>query len=117
MARPKKQNPESIVREIKRKTRRKFSAEEKIRIILDGLKSDESIADMCRREGIHPTIYYKWSKDFLEAGKRRLNGDIIREATSKEVKELRSENNSLKQIVAELSLKTRMLKKTLKGLD
>ena len=117
MGRRKKPNPESIVREIKRKTRRKFSAEEKIRIVLEGLKGDESIADLCRREGIHPTNFYKWSKDFLEAGKRRLDGDTIREADSKEVNEMKTENESLKQLVAELSLKNRVLKKTLKGLE
>ena len=113
----KKREPESIIREIKRKTRRKFSAEEKIRIVLEGLKGDESIADLCRREGIHPTNFYKWSKDFLEAGKRRLDGDTIREADSTEVNEIKTENESLKQLVAELSLKNRVLKKTLKGLE
>jgi len=113
----KKSSPESIVREIKRKTRRKYSAEEKIRIVLEGLRGEQSIADLCRREGIHPGIYYKWSKVFLEAGKRQLNGDTIREAGSEEVGELRTENEALKQLVAELSLKNRKLKKTLKGLE
>jgi transposase len=113
----KKQSPDSIVREIKRKTRRKFTAEEKIRIILEGLKGEESIADLCRKEGIHPTMYYKWSKAFLEGGKRRLTGDTIREAGSEEVNEMRSENEDLKQLVAELSLKNRVLKKTLQGLE
>jgi transposase len=108
-------SPESIVREIKRKTRRKFTAEEKIRIVLEGLRGEESITDLCRKEGIHPTMYYKWSKSFLESGKRQLNGDTIREASSNEVKELRDENDELKMLVAELSLRTRMLKKTLKG--
>jgi len=93
-----------------------FNAEEKIRIILEGLKGEESIAEICRRESIHPTQYYKWSKEFLEAGKKRLNGDIVREATTSEVKDLKEENNELKQVVAELTLKTRMLKKSLKGL-
>jgi transposase len=110
-------SPESVVRDIKRKTRRVFNAEEKIRIILEGLKGEDSIAVICRQESIHPTQYYKWSKEFLEAGKKRLNGDIIREATSVEVNELRDENNDLKQVVAELTLKTRMLKKSLKGLE
>jgi transposase len=91
-----KVSPESIVREIKRKTRRKFTAEEKIRIVLDGLRGEESITDLCRKEGIHPTNYYKWSKSFLEAGKRQFNGDTIREASSSEVKELRDENDELK---------------------
>ncbi len=110
-------NPESVVREIKRKTRRKFSAEEKIRIILEGLKGEESIATICRKEGIAPTLYYKWSKAFLEAGKRRLQGDTVREASSNEVTELRKENEQLKQLVAEVSLKNRVLKKSLSGLE
>ena len=115
---PKKElSPESIVREIKRRTRRKFSAEEKIRIILEGLRGEKSIADLCRKEGIHPTQYYKWSKSFLEAGKQRLTGDTVREAGSEEVGELRSENEELKQAVAELTLRNRKLKKTLKGLE
>jgi len=117
MANNKRTTTESIVKEIKRNTRRKFNAEERIRIVLEGLRGEESIADLCRKEGIHTTMYYKWSKEFLEAGKRRLNGDTIREANSKEVKELRSENESLKQLVAEVSLKNRVLKKTLKGLE
>jgi transposase len=111
------QSPESVVREIKRKTRRKFSSEEKIRIILEGLKGEESIATICRREGIAPTLYYKWSKAFLEAGKRRLEGDTVREASSNEVTELRKENEQLKQLVAEVSLKNRVLKKSLSGLE
>ena len=111
------QNPESVVREIKRKTRRKFSSEEKIRIILEGLKGEESIATICRREGIAPTLYYKWSKAFLEAGKRRLQGDTVREASSNEVTDLRKENEQLKQLVAEVSLKNRVLKKNLSGLE
>jgi transposase len=110
-------SPESIVREIKRHTRRKFGAEEKIRIVLEGLRGESGITDLCRKEGIHPTTYYKWSKAFLEAGKRQLNGDTIREAGSDEVKELRTENDSLKMLVAELTLRNRTLKKTLKGLE
>ena len=109
--------PESVVREIKRKTRRKFNSEERIRIILEGLKGEDSIAAVCRREGIAPSLYYKWSKMFLQAGKRRLNGDTIREANSDEVGELRKENDELKQLVAELSLKNRVLKKSLNGLE
>ena len=112
-----KTSPESIVRQIKRKTRRKFSAEEKIRIVLTGLRGEESITDLCRKEGIHPTNYYKWSKSFLEAGKRQLNGDTIREASSSEVKEIRDENDELKMLVAEVILRNRVLKKTLKGLE
>lgn len=105
-------DPESVVREIKRNTRRKFSSEEKIRIVLEGLRGEESIAELCRREGISPNLYYNWSKEFLEAGKRQLKGDTKREATSGEVVELRSENVELKQLVADLSLKIRRLKKT-----
>jgi transposase len=116
MSTKKKPSSESIVREIRRKTRRKYSAEEKIRIVLEGLRGEQSITDLCRREGIHPGIYYKWSKSFLEAGKQRLTGDTVREAGSEEVGEIRSENEALKQLVAELALKNRVLKKTLKGL-
>ena len=112
-----KQSPESVVREIKRKTRRKFNPEERIRIILEGLKGEDSIAAICRREGIAPSLYYKWSKSFLEAGKQRLKGDTMREANSDEVSELRKENEQLKQLVAELSLKNRVLKKSLSGLE
>ena len=114
---PKTQSPESIVREIKRNTHRKFTAEEKIRIVLQGLKGEDSIAEICRREGIAPSLYYKWSKGFLEAGKRQLNGDTKREATSDDVSELRQENDQLKQLVAELSLSNRILKKSLSGLE
>jgi transposase len=108
---------ESIVREIKRQTRRKFTAEEKIRIVLEGLRGEAGISDLCRKEDIHPTMYYKWSKAFLEAGKRQLNGDTIREAGSDEVKELRLENDALKMVVAELTLRNRTLKKTSQGLE
>jgi|TARA_B100001964_G_scaffold92578_1_gene103900 transposase len=110
------QSSESVVREIKRKTRRKFQSDEKIRIILDGLKGEDSIASICRREGISPSVYCKWSKAFLQAGKRKLKGDTIREAGSDEVSELRKENEQFKQLVAELSLKNRVLKKSLSGL-
>ena len=112
-----RQNPESVVREIKRNTRRKFNSEEKIRIILEGLKGEDSIANICRKEGIAPSVYYKWSKSFLEAGKRKLNGDTMREATSDEVSELRKENEQLKQLVAEITLQNRVLKKSLSGLE
>ena len=112
-----KQEPESVVKEIKRNTRRNFNSEEKIRIILEGLRGDDSIANICRKEGIAPSIYYKWSKAFLEAGRRQLNGDTIRQAGSNEVSDLRNENEQLKQLVAELSLKNRVLKKSLSGLE
>jgi transposase len=114
-----KQNrdPESIVREIRRKTRRQYSAEEKIRIVLEGLKGEVSISELCRREGIVSNLYYRWSKDFLEAGKKRLAGDTSREATSSEVSDLRSENEQLKQLVAELSMDNRLLKKSMTGME
>ena len=112
-----KQSPESVVKEIRRNPRRKFSAEEKIRIVLEGLKGEVSITELCRREGIVSNLYYRWSKDFLEAGKKRLQGDTTREATSSEVTDLRSENDQLKQLVAELSLKNRLLKKSMTGLE
>jgi transposase len=113
----KKKDTESVVREIRRKTRKQYSSEEKIRIVLEGLRGEDSIAAICRREGINPNLYYRWSKDFLEAGKKRLNGDTEREANSGEVSDLRSENDQLKQLVAELSLKNRVLKKSLTGLE
>ncbi len=97
-------NTHSILREIKRNTSKRYNSEEKIRIVLEGLKGETSIAELCRREGINPNIYYKWSKDFLEAGKRRLNGDTSRQANSSEVSDMRRENSQLKELVAELSL-------------
>jgi transposase len=112
-----KANPESVVRQIRRQTRRKYSTEEKIRIVLEGLRGETSISELCRREGIVSNMYYHWSKDFLEAGKKRLQGDTVREATSSEVSEFRSENEQLKQLVAELSLKYRLVKKSLTGLE
>ena len=114
---PAKTNSEAIVRDIKRKTRKKYNAEEKISIILEGLRGEEGIAAICRREGINPNLYYRWSKEFLEAGKKRLLGDTKREATSSEVLDLRQENEQLKQLVAELSLKNRVLKKSLRGME
>ncbi len=114
--RPKKRTAEAVVKDIKRQTRRKFSAEEKIRIVLENLKGEESISEICRREGIAPTLYYRWSKDFMEAGKKRLNGDTEREANSFEVDSLRKEANGLKMVVAEQALEIRKLKKDLHGL-
>ena len=107
--------PEAAVREIRRRTRRKFAPEEKIRIVLEGLRGEQSISELCRREGIAANLYYRWSKDFLEAGKKQLAGDTVREATSDEVKDLRSENRELKEVVAEMTLKNRVLKKSLTG--
>ena len=112
-----KKKVKSIVKDIKRQTRRKFSAEEKIRIVLEGLKGEESVAVICRREGIAPNLYYRWSKDFLEAGKKRLMGDTMREANTDQVKHLRSENSELKETVAELLLKNRVLKKNTTGFE
>lgn len=114
---PKRRTTESIVKNIKRQTRRKFSAEEKIRIALEGLKGEESVAEICRREGIAHALYYRWSKDFLEAGKKRLMGDTMREANTNEVMNLRGENSQLKQAVAELLLKNRVFKKNITGLE
>jgi transposase len=115
MAKEEKVSAEQVVREIRRETRRKYSAEEKIRIVLEGLRGEDSVAELCRREGINPNMYYKWSKEFLEAGKARLTGDTKRQATSSEVSELRQENEQLKQVVAELLLKNRVLKKSALG--
>jgi transposase len=112
MAKDEKVSAEEVVRDIRRQTRKKYSAEEKIRIVLEGLRGEDSIAELCRREGIAPNMYYKWSKEFLEAGKARLTGDTKREATSSEVTGLRQENEQLKQVVAELLLKNRVLKKS-----
>jgi transposase len=113
MATPKKvSSAAETVKHIRRETRRKWSAEEKIRIVLEGLRGEASIAELCRREGLNPNLYYKWSKEFLEAGKSRLTGDTQRQATSDEVGDLRRENEQLKQVVAELLLKNRVLKKS-----
>ncbi len=113
----KKESVEKTVRNIRQKTRKKYTAEEKIRIVLEGLRGETSITELCRREGINSNLYYRWSKEFLEAGKQRLAGNTQREADSGEVKELKSENEQLKQLVAELSLKNRVLKKSLTGLE
>ena len=106
------QNAEETVRDIRRATRRQFSAEEKIRIVLDGLRGEDSIAELCRKEGIAQNLYYRWSKEFLEAGKKRLAGDTAREATSDEVKTLRAEARQLKEALAEATLENRLLKKS-----
>jgi transposase len=103
------------VKEIRRATRRQFSAEEKIRIVLSGLRGEDSIAELCRREGIVQNLYYRWSKEFLEAGKKRLAGDTARAATSDEVRDLRREASALKEVVAELVLENRLLKKSTLG--
>jgi len=104
---------EQVVKDIRRATRRQFSAEEKIRIVLEGVRGEESIAELCRREGIASSMYYGWSKEFLDAGKRRLAGDTARAATSDEVKKLRREAQALKEAVADLTLENRLLKKSM----
>ncbi len=108
-----KASAEKVVKDIRRATRRHFGAEEKIRIVLEGLRGEDSIAELCRREGINQNLYYRWSKDFLEAGKKRLAGDTAREATSDEVRSLRSEALALKEAVADLTLDNRLLKKSM----
>ena len=110
-----KSHGEKIVKDIRRATRKQYSAEEKIRIVLDGLKGEDSIAELCRREGIAQSLYYSWSKEFLEAGKKRLAGDTARAATSSEVKDLRREARDLKEVVAEQALELRLLKKSMIG--
>ena len=112
---PSKRSSEQTVRDIRRATRRQYSAEEKIRIVLDGLRGEDSVAELCRREGIKTNVYYRWSKEFLEAGKKRLAGDTAREATPNEVKDLRSEAAALKEAVAELLMENRLLKKSVTG--
>ena len=110
---PTKAPAERAVKDIRRQTRRHFSAEDKIRIVLDGLRGEHSIAELCRREGIAESLYYSWSKEFLEAGKRRLSGDTARAATSSEVKDLRRQAQELKEVVAEQALELRLLKKSM----
>ena len=110
---PDKAPAEQVLKNIRRQTRRQYSAEEKIRIVLEGLRGEENISELCRREGI--AAYYGWSKEFLEAGKRRLAGDTARAATSGEVKDLRREATALKEVVADLTLENRLLKKSMSG--
>ena len=111
----KKGSAEKTIRNIRRKTRRLYSSEEKIRIVLEGLRGEESIATPCRREGIADSLYYSWSKEFLEAGKKRLAGDTARQASSNEVKSLRAEARDLKEVLAEQMLENRLLKKSMTG--
>jgi transposase len=113
----KKSSVEATVKNIRRNSKKKYSAEEKIRIVLEGLRGEMTIAELCRKEGINQNSYYKWSKEFLEAGKQRLAGNTSRQATSNEVKALRNELDTMKLMVAELSLKNRVLKKSLLGTD
>ena len=104
-----------VIKDIKRQTRRRYSAEEKIRIVLAGLRGEDTIAELCRQEGIAQSQYYSWSKEFMEAGKKRLSGDVAREANTDEVKELRREARDLKEVVAEQTLELRLLKKSMLG--
>ena len=106
---------EKQVRDIRRATRRQYSAEDKIRIVIAGLRGEDSIAELCRKEGINQNLYYRWSKDFLEAGKKRLAGDTAREATGDEVKEIQAQARQLKELVAELMIENRLLKKSVLG--
>ena len=106
---------DKTIKDIRRATRKQYSAEEKIRIVMEGLQGEETVAELCRREGIAQSLYYKWSKEFLEAGKARLAGDTKRQATSSDVQDLRRENEQLKQAVAELLLQNRVLKKSVLG--
>ena len=110
-----KEPAEQVVRNIRRRTRKQYSAEEKIRIVLSGLRGEDSIAELCRREGIAESLYYSWSKEFLEAGRRRLSGDTARQASSGEVKDLRREMHDLKEALAEQVLENRLLKKSMIG--
>lgn len=111
----KKKSAEKAIKEIKRNTRRKFSAEEKIRIVLEGLRGEESVSAICRKEGIHANLYYTRAKNFMEAGKKRLNGDTKREANTDEVRSLRDENDQLKRHLAELYLENQLIKKSQGG--
>ena len=108
-----KRPAEQVIKDIRRATRRHFSAEDKIRLVLDGLRGEDRIAELCRREGIAQSLYYTWSKEFMEAGKRRLAGDTARAATGDEVNDLRREASALKECVADLTLENRLLKKSM----
>ena len=110
-------NSEKLVKDIRRRTRKKYSSEEKIRIVLEGMRGEESIAELCRREGLNQNVYYRWSKEFLEAGKQRLAGDNKREASSSEVTDLKKENDQLKRLLADIMLKNDVLKKSVLGLE
>ena len=108
-----KASAEAVIKDIRRAMRKQYGAEEKIRIVLEGLRGEDSIASLCRREGIAESLYYNWSKEFLEAGKKRLAGDTARAATSDDVKQLRRETRDLKEVVAEQALELRLLKKSM----
>ena len=111
-AESKTEETRSFIKKVRRITRRKYTPEEKIRIVLEGFRHEVPIRDLCRREGIKPNVYYSWLRDFMEAGKTRLARDTVRDATRTEVDDLRRENERLKQLVADLSLQVHLLKKT-----
>ena len=113
----KKPSATQVVKEIRRRTRRTFSSEDKIQIVLEGLRGEDSIAAICRKHGIHNNLYFKWSKEFIEAGKRRLNGDVVREATRDEVAEIKRENDLLKRELANLYMENKAIKKSLTGYE
>jgi transposase len=113
----KKKNAEGVIKDIKQQTRKLFSAEEKIRIVIEGMRGEDTVASICRKYGINDSLYYKWSKDFLEAGKKRLNGDTDRSANAAEVEHLRRENDNLKKALADLYLHNELLKKSVTGLE
>jgi|SRR5690554_2899383 len=117
MGTPKKSTPENFIKDIRRKTRRMFSSEQKILIVMEGLRAETSVAELCRKHQINESQFYKWNKEFMEAGKKRLEGDQTREATSDEVAELRKENARLKETVADLVLRYDIVKKSLDMLD
>lgn len=114
---PNKKTAQSLIKDIKRKTNRTYSSEEKIRIIIEGMRGEESVTAICRKYGINDSLYYKWTKDFMEAGKKRLSGDTERNATTDEVQHLKKENDNLKKAIADLYLHNESLKKSLTGLD
>jgi transposase len=113
----KQQTTENYIKEIRRKTRRIFSSEQKINIVMEALRAEMSVSELCRKYSIHETQFYKWNREFLEAGKKRLNGDTVREATSDEVSDLRKENDRLKIMLADLVLRYDIVKKSLKMLE
>ncbi len=117
MENKRKQSATELIKEVKRRTRGTFSSEEKIKIVLEGLRGEDSIAAICRKYSIYEATYFKWSKDFMEAGKKRLSGDTVREANSTEVQDLKTENDSLKKELAELYLANKVLKKSLNGYE
>jgi len=114
---PIKKTAQSLIRDIKRKTNRTYSSEEKIRIVIEGMRGEESVTAICRKYGINDSLYYKWTKDFMEAGKKRLSGDTERNANTDEVQHLKKENDNLKKAIADLYLHNESLKKSLTGLD